>query len=236
MLISTFIVAILLLFSFHKLNIKYRESGSAHKLLNNFQFFDFEFRFRNRYFKSYKVKNKKNNLYDLINDDLLKLPKGTLGRDFYEWSGRSNKNAVNLYNIYKKKSDTKKITEFKKDWAVTHDLQHFLTGYDTTILGEGLMFTYSLRHELRPTVLAIVLITTIKTLFKRKGYRKFKWWVSLLYEAHKLSKNTKWLMIVDWENRFKQKTKKVKKDLNIRKPELFLMAQAYINKKYQGEA
>ena len=96
MLISTFIVAILLLFSFHKLNIKYRESGSAHKLLNNFQFFDFEFRFRNRYFKSYKVKNKKNNLYDLINDDLLKLPKGTLGRDFYEWSGRSNKNAVNL--------------------------------------------------------------------------------------------------------------------------------------------
>lgn len=235
MLASTFIVTILILLSLRKLDIKYRESGSSHKLLNNFQFFDFEFRFRNRYFKSFTIKNKKNNLYDLINDDLLKLPKGTLGRDFYEWSGRSNKNIVNLYNIYKKKSDTKKITEFKKNYVVIHDLQHFLTGYDTTMIGEGLMFTYSLRHELRPTVLAIILITTIKTLFKRNGYEKVKWWISLLYEAYKLSENTKWLMIVDWENRFKQKTKKVKKDLNIRKPELFLIVQTHINKKYRGE-
>ena len=107
---------------------------TAHKLLTNFQKFDFESRFVRRY-------KPKDNLYNLINDDLKKLPDGTFGKDFYRYMNYDNSSIVDLYNLYKNKKDTEKVKRYKQDWCVVHDFQHFITGYDTTLAGEGLMFT-----------------------------------------------------------------------------------------------
>ena len=205
------------------------EVYTAHKLLTNFQRYDFESRFVNRY-------KPKHNLYDLINDDLKKLPNGSFGKDFYRYMNNDNSSIVNLYNIYKSKKDTEKIKRYKQDWCVVHDLQHFITGYDTSLVGEGLMLTFSLRHELRPTIIGIIIYYAVKQLFKKKGFIKSKYWINLVREANRLSKHTKWFMSVDWKEKFSKPTQQVLKEIGIKeKPQLWLLSKSFIKHNYKGE-
>tara|TARA_Y100000768_G_C23963533_1_gene676685 strand:+ start:47 stop:673 length:627 start_codon:yes stop_codon:yes gene_type:complete len=202
---------------------------TAHKLLTNFQKFDFE----GRLIKKYKPKY---NLYNLINDDLKKLPDGSFGKDFYKYMNYDNSTIVDLYNLYKNKKDTEKVKRYKQDWCVVHDLQHFITGYDTSLAGEGLMFTFGMRHEFRISIIMMWIFTVINEFFKKNGLFKSKYWIKLLLESYNLSKDTQWLMEVDWKKKFTKPTKQVLQELNItKKPELWLMAKSYIKHNYKGE-
>ena len=202
---------------------------TAHKLLTNFQKFDFEGRFVKRY-------KPKDNLYNLINDDLKELPDGTFGKDFYRYMNYDNSSIVDLYNLYKNKKDTEKVKRYKQDWCVVHDFQHFITGYDTTLAGEGLMFTFGMRHEFRISIIMMWIYTVINEFFKKNGLFKSKFWVSLLLESYRLGKNTDWLMNIDWKSKFDKPTKEVIKEIGITdKPQLWLLSKNYINHNYKGE-
>ena len=204
---------------------------NAHKLLKRFEMFDFESRFVNRYKPKYS-------LYNLINDDLKKLPNGTFGKDFYRYMNYDNSSIVDLYNLYKNKKDTEKIKRYKQDWSVVHDLQHFVTGYDTSLVGEGLMFAFSLRHEFRPTIIAIIIYYAVQQLFKKKGFIKSKYWINLVREANRLSKHTKWFMSVNWKEKFTKPTEQVLKEIGVyEKPKLWIISKSYINhhQRYKGE-
>ena len=204
---------------------------NAHKLLKRFEMFDFESRFVNRYKPKYS-------LYDLINDDLKNLPEGSFGKDFYNHLNQDKSSIDSLYKIYRNENDSKKVTQYKKDWCVVHDLQHFITGYDTSLVGEGLMFSFSLRHELRPTIIAIIIYYAVQQLFKRKGFIKSKYWINLVREANRLSKHTKWFMSIDWREKFAKPTEQVLKEIGVyEKPELWILSKGYINhhQRYKGE-
>ena len=71
---------------------------------------------------------------------------------------------------------------------------------------------------------------------KKNGLFKSKFWVRMLLESYNLSKNTKWLMTIDWKQKFKQPTQQVLQEIGItEKPQLWLLAKSYIKHNYKGE-
>ena len=100
------------------------------------------------------------------------------------------------------------------------------------------MFSFSLRHELRPTIIAIIIYYAVQQLFKKKGFIKSKYWINLVREANRLSKHTKWFMLVDWKDKFAKPTEQVLKEIGIyEKPKLWILSKSYINRsqRYKGE-
>jgi len=171
-------------------------------------------------FNSYPVAKKlyadKQNLLDYVRTNEFK--KGTFGYDLKKfWSIQS----VDLLKEYASriKHKDKKRKRFTDLFWIQHDIIHFLNGYNTTPLAEVAVLSFTLSQEKRTSFILFILAGWFVSM--KHGFMNAIRYPRICFEAYKRGKNSRWFMVMDWEQHLDKTTDEVKKILNLSKPPEF---------------
>jgi ubiquinone biosynthesis protein COQ4 len=159
-------------------------------------------------------------LFALLDDReaLAKLPQGSLGRAYIEWTEVEEVNAAGLATAAEGwfaggelSEDRRLVMERYRD---THDLWHVLTGYGRDLVGELALLTFSL-VQIRHAGLALpVVFGYLGHVFDRPRRR-------LLNDAWRRARRSVWLPVQDWEGLIERPLDQVREELRVGPPPIY---------------
>jgi ubiquinone biosynthesis protein COQ4 len=156
----------------------------------------------------------------LKNTEMLSsLPKGTLGREYYEFITRENISPEGLVDASESENGSLGLTDedmnrYAARSREMHDLWHVVSGYGRDGLGEAsiVAMSYVYSKNLGFALIAVMAAHTFKDLAPNGGVRR-----SVL-EGYFNGRKSEWLLGVDWEAMMPLPLEEVRSRLNIKTP------------------
>jgi ubiquinone biosynthesis protein COQ4 len=166
------------------------------------------------------IVRERRSLFALLDDReaLAKLPPGSLGRAYIEWTEVEEITAAGLaiaaeswFAEYEISEDRRLVMERYRD---THDLWHVLTGYGRDLVGELALLTFTL-VQIRHAGLALpVVFGYLSHVFDRPRRK-------LLNDAWGRARQSAWLPVQDWEGLVERPLDQVRKELRVGPPPVY---------------
>ena len=144
------------------------------------------------------IVRERRSLFALLDDReaLAKLPPGSLGRAYFEWTEAEQITVAGLASATESwfaegelSEDRRLVMERYRD---THDLWHVLTGYGRDLVGELALLTFSLVQTRHAGLALPVVFGYLSHVFDRPRRR-------LLNDAWRRGRRAVWLPVQDWE-------------------------------------
>jgi ubiquinone biosynthesis protein COQ4 len=151
---------------------------------------------------------------------LARLPRGTLGREYYEFMSSEGLTADGLVEASKAErpeempEDVRIFAERGRDW---HDLQHALTGYGRDGLGEVCVLTFLCAQSWNPGLMLIVFAGMFKVASEIPGQPVKR----AVWEAWRHGRKAAWLGGLDWEGLLTQQLDVARPQLKIGTPAIY---------------
>jgi ubiquinone biosynthesis protein COQ4 len=151
-------------------------------------------------------------LLDRLSDraTLAALPKGTLGRAYYEFMAAENLSADGLVEASKvlKPADDE-VAWFRERTREMHDLQHIITGYGRDPLGEAALLAFSFAQTGLKAFALIILSATVR-ISRALPDQPVK---RAIFEGWRRGRRAQWLIGADWEALLEQPVETVRAKL-----------------------
>lgn len=171
-----------------------------------------------------RIVAEKRDLIAALNDRerLAKLPKGTLGRTYYEFMAEEDLSADGLVAASEEApryyrdmpADARLFRDRMRD---THDLWHVTSGYGRDGLGELCLLAFSYAQMRNRGIGFIVLVGTRVTSKKAPGVGIWK----AVREGFRHGKSASWLPLADWESLLDKPLDEVRRQLGIQPPAIY---------------
>ncbi|MEN6544169.1 Coq4 family protein [Parvibaculum sp.] len=168
-----------------------------------------------------RIVSERRDLIALLNDRerLAKLPKGTLGRAYYEFMAEENLSADGLVAASEEaprhyRDMPAEARLFRDRLRDAHDLWHVTSGYGRDGLGELCLLAFTYAQMRNRGVGFIVLVGARVTSKKSPGIGIWK----AVREGYRNGKAAKWLPMADWESLLEKPLDEVRRELGILPP------------------
>jgi len=132
-------------------------------------------------------------------ESLAALPKGTLGREYYEFMAAENLSAAGLVqasNFEESLPPGEDMTLFRERSREMHDLLHIVTGYGRDPLGESCLVAFSYAQTGLRGFAVIALVSSHRISRACPGHPIRR----MVLEGYRHGKRAGWLIGADWEN------------------------------------
>lgn len=143
------------------------------------------------------------------------LPEGSLGRAYLQFCERHGITADGLIAASQEGdmsalgADEQFVAARMRD---IHDLIHVVTGYQTDLVGEASVLSFTVAQTKNPGVALIVLLAYVRPRGPHRGSR------NVLRQAFARGRRAAWLPEVDWEAQLARPLSEVRRDLGLGDP------------------
>ena len=162
---------------------------------------------------------------------LASLPKGTLGREYYEFCQREQLTPGGLDEAVAEGFDRSRLKRMSEDeqflqaWLRdTHDLYHVLTGYGTDLLGEIGVLTFTATQTWNPAVWFMVLVGT--TMIAIRGRADPHLFAGAIWRGLRARS----IITPNWKTLLEQPLSRIRTDLRVPPPQNYTPLYTRVNR------